>query len=106
MISRVFEFLSRRIDGPLMAALALALALGVTVVYSASGGSSFDRAMGQAEPSARKALAAAVSSGWRRPSFVVAFGTPVAEAGAHGAIILTVPLLRRRAARSARVETR
>ncbi len=47
MISRVFEFLSRRIDGPLMAAIALTLALGVTVVYSASGGSSFDRAMGQ-----------------------------------------------------------
>ncbi len=47
MISRIFEFLSRRIDGPLMAAIALTLALGVTVVYSASGGSSFDRAMGQ-----------------------------------------------------------
>ena len=47
MISRAFEFLSRRIDGPLMAALALTIALGVTVVYSASGGSSFDRAFGQ-----------------------------------------------------------
>ena len=47
MISRAFEFLSRRIDGPLMAALALTLALGVTVVYSASGGGSFDRVMGQ-----------------------------------------------------------
>ncbi len=35
MISRAFEFLSRRIDGPLMAALAL----GLTVVYSASGAS-------------------------------------------------------------------
>jgi rod shape determining protein RodA len=40
--------LSRRIDGPLMAALALTIALGLTVVYSASGGSTFDRALGQA----------------------------------------------------------
>ena len=47
MISRAFEILSRRIDGPLMAALALTLALGVTVVYSASGGGSVDRVMGQ-----------------------------------------------------------
>ncbi len=47
MISRAFEFLSRRIDGPLMAALALTIALGLTVVYSASGGSSLDRAFGQ-----------------------------------------------------------
>jgi rod shape determining protein RodA len=43
MISRAFEFLARRIDGPLMAALALTLALGITVVYSASGGGGFDR---------------------------------------------------------------
>ncbi len=47
MISRIFDILTRRIDGPLMAALALTLALGLTVVYSASGGSSFDRALGQ-----------------------------------------------------------
>ena len=47
MISRVFDMLSRRIDGPLMAALALTLALGLTVVYSASGGASFDRVVGQ-----------------------------------------------------------
>ena len=47
MISRLFDILSRRIDGPLMAALALTIALGITVVYSASGGSSFDRAVGQ-----------------------------------------------------------
>ncbi len=39
MISRAFDLLSRRIDGPLMAALALTLALGLTVVYSASGAS-------------------------------------------------------------------
>ncbi|HET9579083.1 MAG TPA: rod shape-determining protein RodA [Usitatibacter sp.] len=48
MISRAFEFLSRRIDGPLMAALALTLALGLVVVYSASGGGSLDRVLGQA----------------------------------------------------------
>jgi rod shape determining protein RodA len=47
MISRIFDILSRRIDGPLMAALALTLALGLTVVYSASGGASFDRAFSQ-----------------------------------------------------------
>ncbi|MGE5094895.1 MAG: rod shape-determining protein RodA [Betaproteobacteria bacterium] len=48
MISRAFEFVSRRIDGPLMAALALTLALGLVVVYSASGGGSLDRVLGQA----------------------------------------------------------
>ncbi|HYC35854.1 MAG TPA: rod shape-determining protein RodA [Usitatibacter sp.] len=47
MIGRAFDFLSRRIDGPLMAALALTIALGVTVVYSASGGASADRLVGQ-----------------------------------------------------------
>lgn len=47
MIGRAFEYLSRRIDGPLMAALALTIALGVTVVYSASGGSSVERLVGQ-----------------------------------------------------------
>jgi rod shape determining protein RodA len=47
VISRAFDFLARRIDGPLMAALALTLALGMTVVYSASGGGSFDRVLGQ-----------------------------------------------------------
>jgi len=47
MISRAFDFLARRIDGPLMAVLALTIAVGVTVVYSASGGGSFDRLIGQ-----------------------------------------------------------
>jgi rod shape determining protein RodA len=47
MISRIFDIVSRRIDGPLMAALALTLALGLTVVYSASGGASVDRAFSQ-----------------------------------------------------------
>lgn len=48
MISRLFDIISRRIDGPLMVALVLTLALGLTVVYSASGGASFDRVLGQA----------------------------------------------------------
>jgi rod shape determining protein RodA len=48
MISRAFELFSRRIDGPLMAALVLTVALGIAVVYSASGGASFDRALSQA----------------------------------------------------------
>jgi rod shape determining protein RodA len=47
MISRAFELLSRRIDGPLMAAILLTSALGLTVVYSASGGGSLDRVLGQ-----------------------------------------------------------
>src|SRR5258706_15585308 len=57
MISRAFEILTRRIDGPLMAALALTLALGLTVVYSASGGSSFERAVGQGRNLARAIFA-------------------------------------------------
>jgi rod shape determining protein RodA len=48
MISRIFDVIARRIDGPLMAALALTLALGLTVVYSASGGPSAERIVGQA----------------------------------------------------------
>ena len=47
MISRLFDLVSRRIDGPLMVSLVLTLALGLTVVYSASGGASFDRVIGQ-----------------------------------------------------------
>ena len=46
MISRAFDFLARRIDGPLAAALALTIALGLAVVYSASG-ASVDRTGGQ-----------------------------------------------------------
>ena len=47
MISRIFDILSRRVDGPLMAAIALTLALGMTVVYSASSGAGADRVVGQ-----------------------------------------------------------
>jgi rod shape determining protein RodA len=39
--------LSRRIDGPLMVAMVLTVALGLTVVYSASGAGSLDRVIGQ-----------------------------------------------------------
>src|SRR6185437_5114981 len=46
--NRAFDFLARRIDGPLMAAIALTVALGLTVVYSASGGGSPDRVLSQA----------------------------------------------------------
>lgn len=59
MISRLFDILSRRIDGPLMVALVLTVALGLTVVYSASGGGSFDRVLGQA-----RNLAVALAALW------------------------------------------
>ena len=47
MIERLFNMFSRRIDGPLMAALMLGIALGLTVIYSASGGTTLDRVGGQ-----------------------------------------------------------
>ncbi len=59
MISRLFDLFSRRIDGPLMAALALTVALGLTVVYSASGGAAPDRVLGQA-----RNLAVALAALW------------------------------------------
>ena len=59
MISRAFELITRRIDGPLMAAIALTLALGFTVIYSSSGGGSFDRVIGQG-----RNLAAAIVALW------------------------------------------
>jgi rod shape determining protein RodA len=59
MINRAFDLLARRIDGPLMAAVALTVALGLTVVYSASGGGSFDRVLSQS-----RNLAAALVALW------------------------------------------
>jgi rod shape determining protein RodA len=59
MISRLFDILSRRIDGPLMVALVLTVSLGLTVVYSASGGGSFDRVLGQG-----RNLAVALAALW------------------------------------------
>ena len=80
MISRAFEILTRRIDGPLMAALALTLALGLTVVYSASGGSSFERAVGQG-----RNLALAVFALWVfaqiQPQLLMRLALPVYLAG-------------------------
>jgi rod shape determining protein RodA len=46
VISRLFDLVSRRIDGPLMVALVLTVALGLTVVFSASG-ASLERVLGQ-----------------------------------------------------------
>ena len=46
-INRVFDALTRRLDGPLMVAIVVLAAISVTVVFSASGGVNFDRAMGQ-----------------------------------------------------------
>jgi len=80
VISRAFEFISRRIDGPLMAALALTLALGVTVVYSASGGGSVDRAIGQG-----RNLAVAFMALWLfahvPPQLLMRLALPVYAAG-------------------------
>ena len=80
MISRAFDILTRRIDGPLMAALALTLALGLTVVYSASGGSSFERAVGQG-----RNLALAIFALWLfaqiQPQLLMRLALPVYLAG-------------------------
>ena len=46
-IERAFDTATRRLDGPLMVTLIVLSALSMTVVYSASGGASFDRALGQ-----------------------------------------------------------
>jgi rod shape determining protein RodA len=80
MISRIFDVLTRRIDGPLMAALALTLALGLTVVYSASGGSSVDRAFAQS-----RNLALAIFALWLfaqiHPQMLMRLALPVYLSG-------------------------
>ena len=80
MISRAFEILSRRIDGPLMAALALTIALGLTVVYSASGGGQLDRVLGQG-----RNLAVALLALWVfahvHPQLLMRLALPVYLAG-------------------------
>jgi len=60
MISRIFDVIARRIDGPLMAALALTLALGLTVVYSASAGLGRAHRRPGAQPRARLVHAVAL----------------------------------------------
>jgi rod shape determining protein RodA len=80
VISRAFEFLSRRIDGPLAAALALTIALGLAVVYSASGGGSVERAFGQG-----RNLAIAVVALWLfahvHPQLLMRLALPAYVAG-------------------------
>ncbi len=80
MISRLFDLVSRRIDGPLMVALVLTLALGLTVVYSASGGASFDRVLGQS-----RNLALALAALWIvaniPPQALMRLAVPVYVAG-------------------------
>ncbi len=80
MISRLFEMLSRRIDGPLMVALVLTVSLGLTVVYSASGGGSFDRVLGQG-----RNLAVALAALWVvaniPPQALMRLAVPVYAAG-------------------------
>ncbi|HSN22415.1 MAG TPA: rod shape-determining protein RodA [Usitatibacter sp.] len=80
MINRVFDFLARRIDGPLMAAIALTVALGLTVVYSASGGGSTDRVLSQG-----RNLAAALFALWLfaqvHPQTLMRLALPVYAAG-------------------------
>ena len=47
LINRVFDALTRRLDGPLMVTVIVLAALSMTVVFSASGGQTFDRSLGQ-----------------------------------------------------------
>jgi rod shape determining protein RodA len=80
VISRFFDLLSRRIDGPLMVALVLTVSLGLTVVYSASGGGSFDRVLGQS-----RNLALALGALWIvaniPPQALMRLAVPVYAAG-------------------------
>ena len=46
-INQAFDTLTRRLDGPLMVAVIVLAALSMTVVFSASGGQTFDRSLGQ-----------------------------------------------------------
>ncbi len=47
LINRAFDALTRRLDGPLMVTLIVLAALSMTIVFSASGGQTFDRSLGQ-----------------------------------------------------------
>jgi rod shape determining protein RodA len=80
MISRLFDIVSRRIDGPLMVALVLTVSLGLVVVYSASGGASFDRVLGQA-----RNLAIALAALWIvaniPPQALMRLAVPIYAAG-------------------------
>lgn len=47
-INRIFYAITRNLDGPLMIAFAVLAAISLLVVFSATGGVTFDRALGQA----------------------------------------------------------
>jgi rod shape determining protein RodA len=47
-IERGWDVFTRRLDGPLMIAVVVVAAISLAVVYSASGGDTFDRMLGQA----------------------------------------------------------
>ncbi len=47
-IERIFDVVTRRLDGPLMVAVVVVASISLAVVYSASGGDTFDRMLGQA----------------------------------------------------------
>jgi rod shape determining protein RodA len=80
VIGRAFDFFTRRIDGPLMATLALIVALGATVIYSASGGTSLDRVLGQ-----MRNLAVALAALWLlaqvHPQVLMRLAFPLYSAG-------------------------
>ncbi|MEP7156162.1 MAG: rod shape-determining protein RodA [Betaproteobacteria bacterium] len=46
-INRAFDAATKRLDGPLMMTLIVLAAISFTVVYSATGGQTFDRSLGQ-----------------------------------------------------------
>jgi rod shape determining protein RodA len=80
VISRVFDVVARRIDGPLMVAIVLTCALGLTVVYSASGGASFDRVLGQSRNIAVAAAALWVVANVP-PQALMRLAVPIYSAG-------------------------
>jgi rod shape determining protein RodA len=47
-VERSFDFITKRLDGPLMVVIVLIAAISLAVIFSASGGDSFDRMLGQA----------------------------------------------------------
>lgn len=47
LINSLFNLVARRLDGPLSIVIVILVSLSLVVIYSASGGSSLDRALGQ-----------------------------------------------------------
>jgi rod shape determining protein RodA len=48
LISRAFDIFTKHLDGPLMVVIVVLASISLAVIYSASGGDSFDRMLGQA----------------------------------------------------------